>query len=44
MDYVLLTDGGELKDYAEACQTADANKWELSMKLKLCLTSVGLLE
>ena len=32
MDYMLLTDGGEPEDYAEACQTTDASKWELAMK------------
>ena len=32
MDYMLLTDGGEPEDYEEACQTVDANKWELAMK------------
>jgi hypothetical protein len=32
MSYMLLTDGGEPEDYAEACQTVDANKWELAMK------------
>ncbi|KAI5436505.1 hypothetical protein KIW84_022846 [Lathyrus oleraceus] len=26
MSYMLLTDGGEPEDYAEACQTVDANK------------------
>jgi len=29
---MLLTDGGEPEDYEEACQTTDANKWELAMK------------
>ena len=29
---MLLTDEGEPEDYAEACQTADASKWELAMK------------
>ncbi|KAK2378762.1 putative mitochondrial protein [Trifolium repens] len=32
MDYMLLTDGGEPEDYAEACQTPDASKWEFAMK------------
>jgi ATP-binding cassette subfamily B (MDR/TAP) protein 1 len=32
MDYMLLTDGGEPEDYAEACQTTNASKWELAMK------------
>jgi len=35
IDYMLLTDGGELEDYDEACQTTDANKWELAMKDKM---------
>ncbi|MCI78525.1 hypothetical protein A2U01_0099795, partial [Trifolium medium] len=32
MGYMLLTDGGETEDYAEACQTPDASKWEFAMK------------
>ncbi|CAN1807780.1 Retrovirus-related Pol polyprotein from transposon TNT 1-94 [Linum perenne] len=32
LDYMLLTDGGEPECYAEACQAADASKWELAMK------------
>lgn len=32
MDYMLLTDGGEPEDYAEAYQTTYASKWELAMK------------
>lgn len=32
MDYFLMTDGGEPKDYAEACQTTNASKWGLTMK------------
>ena len=32
MEYMLLTNEGEPKDYAEACQTAYACKWELAMK------------
>ncbi|WVY93468.1 hypothetical protein V8G54_032556 [Vigna mungo] len=32
IDYMLLTDGGEPEDYMEACQTTDADKWELAMK------------
>ncbi|KAK2366240.1 putative mitochondrial protein [Trifolium repens] len=32
MSCMLLTEGGEPEDYAEACQTTDASKWELAMK------------
>ena len=32
MSYILLTDGGEPENHAEARQIADANKWELAMK------------
>ncbi|WVZ05968.1 hypothetical protein V8G54_019314 [Vigna mungo] len=32
IDYMLLTDRGEPEDYMEACQTTDADKWELAMK------------
>ncbi|MCI63702.1 hypothetical protein A2U01_0084959, partial [Trifolium medium] len=32
LDYLLMTDGGELEDFEEACQTTDASKWELAMK------------
>lgn len=32
MKYLLLTDGGEPDCCDEACQTGDANKWELAMK------------
>ena len=34
-DYMLLTDGRELEDYDEACQTTDASKWELAIKDKM---------
>jgi len=32
MDYMLLTNVGEPKDYDKACQTTSASKWELAMK------------
>ena len=32
MNYLLLTDEGEPKDYHEASHTKDASKWELVMK------------
>ena len=32
MNYLLLTDEGELEDYHEASYTRDASKWELAMK------------
>jgi len=32
LNYILLTDQGEPKNYKEACQTIDSNKWELPMK------------
>ena len=32
LNYLLLTNGGELECYEEACQVKDASKWEFSME------------
>jgi hypothetical protein len=32
MNFLLLTDGGKLECYDEACQVEDSSKWELAMK------------
>lgn len=32
MNYILLTNEGELEFYDETCWTKDANKWKLAMK------------
>ena len=35
MNYLLLADGGEPECYDEKCQTEDAGKWELTMKVEM---------
>ncbi|KAL8549690.1 hypothetical protein ACS0TY_008509 [Phlomoides rotata] len=35
LNYLLLTDRGEPECFEEACQTADASKWELAMNDKV---------
>lgn len=32
MNYMLLSYGGDPDDYAKACQTINASKWELAIK------------
>ena len=35
LNYLLLTDGGELEYYDEALQDENSSKWELAMKDKM---------